>query len=248
MNPSTTFNRILTNTAYLSVNSILNNVTIPNFVVDNFEWIKDPDSVLTSQQLPLFRDFDKPSPYFTYDAKGGLLPDSKWGLPKIGQLGAPVVVSESRLFTFRVGQQLSACSQNYSIDPGSEVKLHQALVGVYSNCYAIANVTYRAGAAICENCRLISPTIVQSQAPLPVIADSFTPMALIGTYTDHRDLSYLVKPRPVPEPHDKPIVSHRDNFKGISGCMAGLFGHIRRSGFRRTPQPCKFPCQRCAPM
>jgi hypothetical protein len=169
---------MLANTQYLPINSTLNEVIMPYLVVDDFEWITDPDSVLTNQQLRLFTDFVKPSPYFLLTGMGGLLPDSEWGPPKTPKLGVPVIVSESRLFTFRVNQQPEPCPQNYTIDPSSEIHLHQAKVANYYNCYAIANVTYRAGVTICEHCKIISPTVLQAQAPLQVIPDSLTPVAL----------------------------------------------------------------------
>jgi len=91
---------------------------------------------------------------------GCLLPDSEWGPPKTLELRDPVVVSESRLFTFCVYQQLESCPQNYMIDPGSEIDLHQAKVEDFYNCYAIANVTYWAGVTRCDNCKIISPTVL----------------------------------------------------------------------------------------
>lgn len=178
MDRSTIFRRILDSTQYLPVNSTLNEVIIPYFVVDDFEWIKDPDSVLTHQQLPLFHNLSKPGPYFTLAGIGGLLPDREWGPPETRELGDPVVVLESRLFTFRVSQQPEPCPQNYTIDPRSEVNLHQAKVVNDYNCYAIANVTYQAGVARCKKCNIISPTVLQAQGPLQVIPDSLTPVAL----------------------------------------------------------------------
>jgi len=73
------------------------------------------------------------------------------------------------------------------IDPGLEINLHQAKVKDYYNCYVIANMTYQAGVARCEHCKIISPTVLQPPAPLQVIPDSLTPVALaltamIGTY------------------------------------------------------------------
>jgi len=152
---------------------------------DDFEWIKDPDLVLTDRQLRLFQDFSSKnsSPYFSLAGIGGLLPDDEWGPPEISELGDPVVVSESRLFTFRAEQQLEPCPQNYTIDPGSEINLHQAKVGDYYNCYAIANATYQAGVTICDNCKIISPTVLQAQGPIQVIPDSLTPVALGVTAT-----------------------------------------------------------------
>jgi len=89
--PSTIFRRVLTTTQYLPVNSTLNNVTVPYFVVDDFEWIRDPDP-LPEQLQSLIRNFKKPSPYFSLNGIGGLIPDRKWGPPQTKNLGNPVVV------------------------------------------------------------------------------------------------------------------------------------------------------------
>jgi hypothetical protein len=181
--PSTTIRRIISGTQYLPTNSTLANVTIPYFTVDAFEWIQDPDSILTAKQIPLFLDYSQYSPYFSDRGIGGLLPDSQWGPTNTPRLGDPQIVSETRLFTFRVSRTYASgngsCPQNYMVDPGSQINLHEYLVtDDYYDCFAIANVTYRAGAAMCQNCKLISPTVVEAQAPLSLIPDSFTSLAL----------------------------------------------------------------------
>ncbi|KAF8805270.1 hypothetical protein BYT27DRAFT_7104827 [Phlegmacium glaucopus] len=184
--PSTTFRRVLDGTRFLPINSTLNNVRIPYFVVNAFEWIKDPDSILTDQQKSSLFDYGSFSPYFSGSfGKIGLLPDKQWGPPNANNLGDPHIVSESRLLSFRVERRSATevndgpCPQPCLIDPGIQVNLHQLQSGTsYYDCFAIANVTYQAGAAVCQNCEIFSPTVVQAKSPLPLIPDSFTTMAL----------------------------------------------------------------------
>ena len=180
--PSSTFRRVVKNTQYLSTNSTLKNVTVPYFVVDAFEWIADPEPFLTTPQRSLFEDYSNFSPYFSGRGAVGLLPDSQWGLQALNKLGDPQIVAESRLLSYRIQRREwpeGPCPRNYSIDPGSQINLHEyPYTGVWYDCFAIANVTYRAGAAVCQDCKLISPTIVQAENPLQIIPDSFTSMAL----------------------------------------------------------------------
>ena len=181
--PSSTFRRIVNNTQYLSTNSTLKSVTVPYFTVDAFEWIADPDPLLTTSQKSLFEVYYSPfSPYFSVLGEVGLLPDSQWGPKTLDKLGDPQIVAESRLLSYRIQRRPWAqgpCPQNYLIDPGSQINFHEyPYSGHWYDCFAIANVTYRAGAAVCQDCKLISPTVVQAEDPIQIIPDSFTSMAL----------------------------------------------------------------------
>ena len=180
--PSSTFRRVVINTQYLSTNSTLKNVTVPYFAVDAFEWITDPDLFLTTRQQSLLEDYSTFSPYFSGRGAVGLLPDSQWALQTVDKLGDPQIVAESRLLSYRIWRRPWAegpCLRNYAIDPGSQINFHEyPHTGVWYDCFAIANVTYRAGAAICQDCRLISPTVVQAEDSIQIIPDSFTSMAL----------------------------------------------------------------------
>ena len=165
--PTTSFQRILKGAQYLSTNSILANVTMPYFVFNAFEWVSDPLKVLKKQQMPLFSDYSSSSPYFSFWGIGGPLPDTEWGPPYTPVLGDPHIVSETRLLTFQVSRNYSnkpiLCSQNYTIDLNLSVKLLSVLVDAldsYTNCFAIANITYRAGAIMCRNCKFISLTML----------------------------------------------------------------------------------------
>lgn len=181
--PFKVFRRVIKRAQNLSINSSLN-ITMPYFTVDAFEWAVDPDQALTDKQLPLFHDYSEFSPYYPNIGIGGLLPDSQWGPPPVERLGDPEIKSETRLFAFQVGRFGSdawSCPQNYTIDPGFQVNLHEyRFPGYYTDCFAIANMTYRAGAITCQsrNCRLISSTIVEAQPPFSLVGDPLTSMAL----------------------------------------------------------------------
>ncbi|EDR01171.1 uncharacterized protein LACBIDRAFT_333509 [Laccaria bicolor S238N-H82] len=170
--PATRYRRVMKGAQYLSTNSTLANVTMPYFALDAFEWVPEPLKVLTKQQMLLFSDYNQSSPYFSFLGIGGPLPDrAPWGPPHTPVLGEPHTVSETRLLSFR----------NYTIDPGSQVKLLSVsfrALDNYTDCFAIANITYRAGATMCHNCKLISPTVLEAQPPFSLIGDSLTSMAL----------------------------------------------------------------------
>jgi hypothetical protein len=180
--PSSTFRRVVNNTQYLSTNSTLKNVRVPYFVVDAFEWITDPDSTLTATQKSLFEDYSQFSPYFSGRGQVGLLPDRQWALQTVDKLGDPQIVAESRFLSYRIQRRQWAegpCPQNFSIDPGTQINFHEYQnTGAFYDCFAATNVTYRAGAAVCQDCRLISPTVVQAEDSIQIIPDSFTSMAL----------------------------------------------------------------------
>lgn len=153
--------------------------------MDDFRWITDPVSVLTQNQIALLSNYSNFSPYFSDRGIGGLLPDSlHWGPQQIEKLGDPLIVSESRLFAYRTERRFfntgaGPCPQNYMVDPGSQINLYQLNYVIYYDCFAFANFTYRAGAAMCNNCRVVSPSVVEGpSSSLQLIPDSFTTMAL----------------------------------------------------------------------
>jgi hypothetical protein len=153
---------------------------MPYFAVDAFEWVRDPHQVLTNKQLPLLsQNASEYNPFIVIgNGTGGLLPDAVWGYgPFTPVIPGPVLgdphllISETRLFTFRIWFPWSTPyytigPQNFTIDPGSEVNFISG--SDYSegrDCFAIANVSYRAGVLSCQNCKIISPNVVEAQAP-----------------------------------------------------------------------------------
>lgn len=181
--PTTVFRQILDEASYLPTNSTLNNVTMPYFIVDNFEWIKDPDTILDDRQMNLFFGADEFNPYVSGAAMGGLLPDRQWGPPQANSLPDPHIVSEARLLAFRTERRpwdLGPCPTDYLIDPNWKINLHNdtnAQLKFY-DCFAIANVTYRAGATLCQDCKIVSESVIEATGNLTIIPDSFTSMAL----------------------------------------------------------------------
>jgi hypothetical protein len=187
--PSITFRRVIQGAQYIPTNSTLTKIMVPYLILDAFEWVRDPDQVLTDEQISFLTPatYDGYNPFVT-NGTGGLLPDREWGIgpsiPVSGNLYMPV--SESRLFAFliyfephEVGWSES-CPQNYTIDPGSQINLFTIahIENQTIPCFAIANVWYRAGVISCPNCRVISPSVVEAQAPFTLFGDSFTSYAL----------------------------------------------------------------------
>ncbi|EDR03766.1 uncharacterized protein LACBIDRAFT_331186 [Laccaria bicolor S238N-H82] len=178
--PSTTFRRVINGAQYLSTHSILANVTMPYFAVDAFEWVRDPHQVLTDGQLSLlYQNASGYSPFLIRaNGTGGLLPDGQWGNgPMIRDPHMPI--SETRLFTFRIWIPWSypttaapLCPQNYTIDPGLVINfISGSDYPDGRDCFAIANVSYRAGVISSQNCKIISANVVEAQAPYPIIGN-----------------------------------------------------------------------------
>ena len=188
----TTMKRVLRSTTNLPVNSTLNNVTIPYFTVDAIEWIKDPalnasdpanqitqhDIDATQPGLP-----GSNSPYFAPALVTALIPDGGWGPPNSIGFPSPTTISETRTLWALYSQ----ISSNTTCGPStnsffgglpSDVNFYADLHNGYINCVAFAQVTYTAGAAVCESCRLSAATVAQPDVAVQVIAD---PMAFEAT-------------------------------------------------------------------
>ena len=185
----TTMKRVLRSTTNLPVNSTLNNVTIPYFTVDAIEWIKDPalnasdpanqitqhDIDATQPGLP-----GSNSPYFAAALVTALIPDGGWGPPNSTGFPSPTTISETRtlwaLYS-QISSNTTCGPSSYSFFGGlpSDVNFYADLQEIgYIICIAFARVTYTAGAAVCESCRLSAPTVAQPDAAVQVIADPMT--------------------------------------------------------------------------
>ncbi|KIJ97032.1 hypothetical protein K443DRAFT_10162 [Laccaria amethystina LaAM-08-1] len=193
--PSTNFRRVVQEAQYISTNSTPAEVMMPYFAVDAFEWVRDPQQVLTDRQISLLTPpAGEYNPFMTIaNETGGLLPDVQWGegpqTPVSGDQDMPI--AETRLFAFRIyfpspsdfsssSTDSQSCPQNYTIDPGLQINLF----GITHNgpidlpCFGIANVSYRAGVFSSRNCTIISPNVVEAQAPFSLIGNPFTSDAL----------------------------------------------------------------------
>ena len=174
---------------YLNVNSTLDSIRLPYFSVDKFEYITDPDGTLTSQQISLLNDSSAYNPYINGGGLAAFLPDTSWGPGSDPNLPVPVtVLSESRILSillfYPFSPNFSSPFPEYFIP--SSVNFYPTLTAnsTYYSCFAFANVTYTAGAAICQNCRIASPAIVEgnvSSANLKPVPDPLTIEALAIT-------------------------------------------------------------------
>jgi hypothetical protein len=71
------------------------------------------------------------------------------------------------------------CPQNYTIDPGSQINFISGFEytmadsdnAVGGDCFAIANVSYRARVMSSQNCKIISPNVVETQALSSITGD-----------------------------------------------------------------------------
>ena len=172
---------------------------MPYFAVDSFEWVRGPDQVLTNRQISLLEPggWGNYSPFQMFRTleygEFSFLPDVEWGegpqTPMSGDQAMPI--SETRLFAFNLqiasasDTPLSSCPQNYTIDPGSQINLTQVESILRPSpftpevlCFGIANVSYRAGVFSGRNCSIISPNVVEAQAPFPLVGNAFTSLAL----------------------------------------------------------------------
>ena len=195
--PSTTFRRVINGAQYISINSTLANVTMPYFALNAFEWVREPYKVLTDKQLSLLnQNASGFNPFFIREnGTGGLLPDDgdEWGdgpLAYWNNLYEPI--SETRLFTFRIWFPnptylnvtsttiAPPCPQNFTIDPGSEVNFISGSDSFPEgrDCFAIANVSYRAGVISGQNCKIVSPNVVETQAPSSIVGSAQSLVAL----------------------------------------------------------------------
>ncbi len=203
-NSTTTMKRVLPNTQLLSNGSILSSVTIPYFAVDEFTWIKDPDSVLTKAQTNVSSDVGISSPFTSRKGLLGLVPDNQWGALKENDSGAmrePHIENRTRLLVIRTkwvplgsdGQVTGeGCQQDGpdGLDIPRDVGRHRAVhTGASDECFAFAWVHVRAGVTRCKSCPITSPTIVEHDGnhplqldPDPLTSQALAISALVGTW------------------------------------------------------------------
>ncbi|KAG8841020.1 hypothetical protein FRC20_005298, partial [Serendipita sp. 405] len=189
--PAMVMKRVMPKAQSLPVGSILYNVTLPYFVVDNFEWIQDPNSYLTSEQYNLLTNYKNAgthnrdyNPYTVGSGIVGLIPDKKWG-PLSGDVTPdPQVVSETRILSYKFIRLPDHGSCEYMLPAGVPPNLGIITfqLSVSTDCFLLAKLTYRAGQAECHNCKMASPAVFQTDAiHLTLLPDSLAAEALAIT-------------------------------------------------------------------
>ena len=180
---STTMKRVLPTTRILPLGSLLTNVTVPYFAVDDFKWIQDPGSVLTNEQVGLVQDFGNPScPFFSAQGRLGLLPDQQWGPfaeNNSKSMPEPHIENRTRLLVIRTKSNIQPqrCDSDGSDIPQNVGRLS---IGNGDHCMVFAQVKIRAGVAHCPNCPITSQTVVEpdGRQPLQLAPDPLTSQAL----------------------------------------------------------------------
>jgi hypothetical protein len=180
------------NAIRLPVNTTLNNITVPYFEVNKFEWLKNPEKSLTPQQLGVIDPTNSTYWLNISSSRNPLV--NLWGYNAalVHDLYDPPRKSWSRTHTFPLVFLVNVLpgSENVTCEWGGahgwtlsasvpDAPFVQRRVGARVYCYVFANVTYTAGSATCKSCRLSSPLNVQSDTPLQVEDDPSTQYILL---------------------------------------------------------------------
>jgi len=163
----------------------LDGVTVPYFKVESFDWIKDPNSTLTPNQLQIVSSTDDQfSPFFADSGRAGFIPDDRWGPLKKSNNSEPHQVLETRVLAvrgFRHNLTSKECNVE-SLDFGTiPPDVGHILLQFRENhdCMYFANVTYHACVALCRNCQISSWTVISSEgADLQLAPDRLVEEAL----------------------------------------------------------------------
>jgi hypothetical protein len=186
---STLLTRVIPDIDSLPNQSLLQNITIPYFAVDAFEWIQDPNSTLTTEQRTVLFNYTGYSPYVTPNGWLGLIPDQQWGPLSNDNMTEPIAVSETRVLSLRTkapSSGNSGCQGDDDTIP-SEVGRYHYSVNDTEECFVFARLTYRAGVARCENCATTAPAVFQADrnlltlAPDPLTAEALAISPYVGT-------------------------------------------------------------------
>ena len=180
---------------FLPIGSTMDTIRLPYFKVEKFEYITDPEAVLSNEQKSLLNDSSIYNPYIKDQGLAAFLPDASWGPGSSPNLPDPTKVSESRILSIRVLSPTNPnCTSPYpdSFIPAN-VNFYPTLTANSTrySCFAFANLTYTAGGAVCQDCKIVSPAVVEGNIDgqnLQVISDPLTVEALaiapsVGTHT-----------------------------------------------------------------
>ena len=87
---------------FLPIGSTMDTIRLPYFKVEKFEYITDPEAVLSNEQKSLLNDSSIYNPYIKDQGLAAFLPDASWGPGSSPNLPDPTKVSESRILSIRV--------------------------------------------------------------------------------------------------------------------------------------------------
>lgn len=178
----TSMTRVLPNADALPVGSVFPKVTLPLLVVDGFEWIRDWNATLTPTQKNISID-ELESPFYTESGRVVLIPDGPWGRNlNITVMPQPLVVNETRVLiirTFATVENITTCEGD---DPTVPLDVQRRRIDItpWRFCFVYAHLTYRAGVALCQDCRVSFPYVIQNgdYRPLDLSPDPLVQEAL----------------------------------------------------------------------
>jgi hypothetical protein len=187
---------------FLPANSTLESMRLPYFQVEKFEYITDPQSTLSSQQWALLNDSSPYNPYLLGEGFAALFPDGSWGPGSSTALPSPVNVSESRLLGIQVESPSDpSCAPlaNFTAPQNLTPYLTSIINAPLYSCFIFANMTYTASAAICRDCKIVSPTVVEGHMNrVHPISDPLTIEALAITPAVGTHIAFAAYADPVP--------------------------------------------------
>ena len=187
---------------HLPPNSTLETILLPYFTVENFEYITDPASTLSLQQWSLLNDSSPYNPYLLGEGFAALFPDGSWGPGSSTTLPSPVRVSESRILGIQVeSPSVPGCTPlaNSMMPQNITPYLTSIINSPFYSCFIFANMTYTASAALCRDCDIVSPTVVQGDmGRVHPISDPLTIEALAITPSVGTSILFSIYADPVP--------------------------------------------------
>ena len=191
-----TSRRVIPYLQNLPVASSLENVTVPWFNIQSFNWITNA-SDLSTQQLSLLLPGFTPGVIPSNDSKNNPLQNSHRStaiLPDIPYASLNFSTDWASLQPVKLEDQTAIVAVNIdynsSCDAGVQTAFGRFPPDIYMNssydpwgystCFVFANITYSAGAAICYGCKVVFPIVVESppMAQLILEADVMTQHAL----------------------------------------------------------------------
>ncbi|KAF8608997.1 hypothetical protein BDV93DRAFT_541366 [Ceratobasidium sp. AG-I] len=166
----------------LPTNSTLNNITVPYFEVTSFQWLSDPESMLAPSQLAAI-DTNNSAGWtnVSVEFNPSLMLYNVAMLVKPTELFTSASNSRSVAVAFSANTNTKQCSWDRwafaKVAPTNAGFAYRSLPNGISACYIVANITYTAGSATCNSCRLASSFTVQNDTPLAVVDDKARPKA-----------------------------------------------------------------------
>lgn len=166
----------------LPPNSTLNNVTLPYFEVTSFQWLSLPETMLSPSQLAAI-DTNSSAGWtnVSVEFNPSLMLYNVVMLEKPTELFTSAPNTQSVAVAFSANANTKQCSWDQwsfaKVAPTNAGFAYRSLPDGQSACYVVANITYTAGSATCNSCRLSSSFTVQNDNPLTVVDDKSRPKA-----------------------------------------------------------------------